>query len=88
MKETIRGKPAGWLTEVSYEVDGIPYEAVVEEYLVGNEAPIYVNPEDPADVVGKQGARIRDLAKPLIAAVGSGLFAIVLLLIALSPKED
>ena len=88
MEETIRGRPAGWLTTITYSVDGNQYEAVVDEYLLGKQATVYVNPVDASQVVGKSGARIQDLGRPIIATVGSGLFAIVLLLIAFSPKED
>jgi hypothetical protein len=88
MQETVRGRPAGWLTTIKYSVNGNQYEAVVDEYLVGKEATVYVNPSDETEVVGKAGARIQDMGRPIIATVGSGLFAIVLLLIAFSPKED
>lgn len=88
MQETIRGRPAGWLTTITYDVGEIQYEAVVDEYLIGKEATVYVNPNDPTDVVGKAGARIQDMVRPIIATVASGLFAVVLLLIAFSPKED
>ncbi len=88
VRKTRRGKLAGWLTTVVYEVNGIQYEAVVDEYLVGDDVTVFVNPENPMDVVGKSGARIQDLGRPIIATVGSGLFAIVLLLIAFSPKDD
>lgn len=88
MQETVRGRPAGWLTTITYSVDQQEYEAVVDEYLVGNAVTVFVNPDDPTDVVGKAGARIQDMGRPIIATVGSGLFALVLLLIAFSPKED
>ncbi len=87
-RETLRGKPAGWLTTIAYEVNGTPYEAVVDDYLVGNNVTVFVNPENPSDVVGKSGARIQDLGRPIIATVGSGLFAVVLLLVAFSPKDN
>ena len=87
-RKTVRGRPSGWLTTITYEVDEIQYEAVVDEYLVGKTATVYVNPSDPTDVVGKPGARIQNLGRPVILTVGSGLFAVVLLLIAFSPKED
>jgi hypothetical protein len=92
MQESInsrgRTRPAGWLTTIEYEVDKVQYEAIVDEYLVGNEATVFVNPENPADVAGKAGARIQDMGRPMVATIGSGLFAIVLLLIAFSPKDD
>lgn len=88
MQESIRGRPAGWLTTITYMVDGNQYQTVVDEYLIGEEATVFVDPEDPTNVVGKAGARIQDMGRPMIATVGSGLFALVLLLIAFSPKED
>ncbi|MEZ6094943.1 MAG: DUF3592 domain-containing protein [Pirellulaceae bacterium] len=87
-QKTIGGRPAGWLTTITYDVDGQTYKADVDEYLVGNQVTVYVNPNDPTEVVGKAGARIQDMGRPIIATVGSGLFGVVLLLIALSPKED
>lgn len=87
-QETIGGRTIGWLTTITYTVDGNQYEAGVDEYLVGKEATVFVNPADPREVVGKAGARIQDMGRPIIATVGSGLFAVVLMLIAFSPKED
>lgn len=88
MQETVTGEPAGWITTISYTVDELQYEADVDEYLVGKEATVFVNPEDPKQVVGKSGARIQDMVYPMAASIGSGLFSIVLLMIRLSPKED
>ncbi|HMP79471.1 MAG TPA: hypothetical protein PKD54_08475 [Pirellulaceae bacterium] len=85
---TRRGQPAGWRTTITYTVDGQGFKAVVDEYLIGKEATVFVNPDDPRQVVGKTGARIQDMGYPLIITIGSGLFAIALLLIAFSPKDD
>jgi hypothetical protein len=73
---------------VNYTVDGVVYLAVVDEYLVGSNQEVFVDPNNPASVVGKQGATIQATAYPLIATVGSGLFAVFLILIAVSPKGD
>lgn len=83
-----RNAGTGWLTEISYIVDGVEYEAIVDEYLIGNEVTVFVNPSDPTEVVGKAGVRIQDMFWPLLVMIASGLFAVVLLLIAFSPKED
>jgi len=88
MRETIDGSPAGWITTISYTIDDTEYETRVDEYLVGKEATVYVNPDDPSDVVGKAGTRIQDMVYPLALSVGSSLFSIVLLMIAFSPQED
>ncbi len=85
---TVRRRIEGWLTTITYSVEGVQYEAVVDEFLDGKTATVYVNPANPAQVVGKAGVRVQDLGRPIIATVGSGLFAVVLLLIAFSPKED
>lgn len=88
VQETSDGQPAGWLTTIAYVVDGTEYYADVDEYLIGDSATVYVNPDDPAEVVGRAGARIQDMGWPIIATFGSGLFAVVLLLIAFSPKDQ
>ena len=91
VQETIRGRPAGYLSFVSYEVTGVEYEAVVDEHLYGDEdgnTKVFIDPDDASQVVGLTGPRMQDMGRPLIATIGSGLFAIVLLLIAFSPKED
>ena len=88
IQETITGQTAGWLTTITYSVDGIEYVADVDEYLIGKDVTVFVNPEDPMDVVGKAGPRMQDMGRPMLATVASGLLAVVLLLIAFSPKED
>ena len=87
-QDSIRGRPAGWLTTIAYQFNGLQYETVVDEYLLGESATVYVDPNGPTMVVGKPGARMQDMGRPLIATVASGLFALVLILIAFSPKED
>ena len=83
-----RHQPLGWKTTVTYTVAGKDYSAIVDEYLVGGNQVVYVDPNDPTSVVGKPGPTIQAMARPLIATAGSGLFAIVLILIAVSPKEE
>lgn len=83
-----RTQPAGWLTTISYTVGGNKYETVVDEYLVGSEATVFVDPNDPTRVVGKSGATVQAMGRPLLATIGSGLFGVLLLLIGLSPKDD
>lgn len=82
------GNIEGWATTVQYRVDDVQYEAVVDEYLVGNTVDVFVDPKDPTSVVGIQGAPIQKMLPPIIVTVGSGLFGIVLLLVAMSPKDD
>lgn len=88
VQETMDGQLAGWATTIAYEIDGARYEAVVDEYLIGNQVTVYVNPQDAREVVATVGARMQDLGRPIVVTVGCGLFAIVLVLIALSPRED
>lgn len=82
------GRPAQLLSRVSYSFEGKKYEAIVDEYLLDQEVTVYVNPDDPSEVVGVAGARMQDVGRPLIFTIASGLFAVVLVLIAYSPKED
>ncbi len=86
--ETLSGRPRGWATTIAYTVDGVDYVSVIDDYLVGGGNDVYVDPTDPARVVGVKGASLKTVGRPLIVVVGSGLFALVLLLIAFSPKED
>ena len=81
-------QPRGWLTTISYSVDGTEYVAKVDEYLLGKSVTVYVNPHNPSEVVGKAGARIQDMFMPIIATAGSGLFLVVLGLMIFSPKDD
>ena len=87
IEKNARGRMQGWATTVSYTVDGVEYVAVVEDYLVGT-TEVYVDPNDPTAVVGVRGASLRDYGRPLLLTVGASLFAVVLTLIALSPKDD
>lgn len=86
--ETLSGRPRGWATTIGYTFDGIDYVAVIDDYLVGGGNDVYVDPADPTRVVGVKGASLKTMGRPLIVVVGSGLFAVVLMLIALSPKEE
>lgn len=88
MYETELGRPDGWATTVRYRVANVDYETVVDEYLIGDDVNIFVDPKDATSVVGKPGARIQSLGAPLIATVGSGLFGLILIMIAIIPKED
>lgn len=80
--------PKRILTTIEYSIDGIEYETTLAEILVGTNVTVYVNPSDPTDVVGEPGFQVQMYGRPLLATIGSGLFAVVLLLIAFSPKED
>lgn len=82
------GRTRGMTTAVMYRIDGVEYECVVDEYLVGKSAEIYVNPENSAEAVGKRGATLQTMFRPIVVTGATGLFAVVLVLIALSPKED
>ena len=85
---TVTGRTKGFVSRVKYLVNGVSYEANVDEYLVGGEAEIFVDPENPRNVVGKQGPTMQAMFRPLIVTGATALFAVVLLLIAFSPKED
>jgi len=87
----IRGRPRGvksWLTAVTYSVDGETYEAVIDDYLAGNEATVFVNPENPQEVVGKTGPKMEDTFYPMVATAFTVCLSVVILLIAFSPKDD
>lgn len=88
VERTANGQTRGLTTVVKYQVDGVEYEAVVDEYLVGKGAEVYVNPSDPSEVVGKRGPTLQMMFRPIVVTGATGLFAIVLALIALSPKDD
>ena len=77
-----------WATRVEYAMNGKVYQGVVFEYLLGEQVIVYVNPDDPTEVVGKTGASGQMTLAPLLITVASGLFGIVLLLVKLSPKDD
>jgi len=84
----MRGGVKAWATTIVYSVDGESYEAVVDEYLVGSDVTVYVNPGDPREVVGKAGATIQGTFYPILATVFTGLLTVVMALIAFSPKDD
>lgn len=87
-QRSIQRGPKRILTTIEYSFDGIEYKTTLAEILVGSRVTVYVNPEAPTDVVGEQGFQVQVYGRPLIATIGSGLFAVVLLLIAFSPKEE
>jgi len=78
----------GWLTTVSYRFNDVEYESVVDEYLSDSNVTIYVNPDNPMAIVATAGVRMQDIARPIIATTGTGLFGLVILLMWFSPKED
>ena len=75
-------------TPVKYQFEGLPYEGVVDDFLVPGEGFVFVNPDEPNQAVGIQGANLQHLMRPLVGTVGSGLFLIVLILIRFSPSDD
>ena len=86
--KSFSGETTSVETRVIYTVKGVEYEAVLDDFLIKGKGTVYVNPSDPTQVVGEQGPQVQRYGRPLIATLGSGLFLIVLGLIALSPKED
>ena len=87
----IRGRRRGvksWLTAIAYSVDGETYDAVIDDYLVGSEAVVFVNPDNPEEVVGKTGPKMEDTFYPLVATAFTVCLSVVILLIAFSPKDD
>ncbi|MEL7496604.1 MAG: DUF3592 domain-containing protein [Planctomycetota bacterium] len=88
MLRTVSGRASGIEVLILYNYEGQDYEAVLDDYVVGTTGTVFVNPADPTQVVGEQGPRVQSYGRPLIATLASGLFAIVLCLIAFSPKED
>ncbi|WP_197443053.1 DUF3592 domain-containing protein [Lignipirellula cremea] len=85
--KSISGKAIGWRTTIQYAYEGQGYQAVLTDYLLG-EIEVYVDPKDPTHVTAHRGPTFDMLARPLLLTIGSGLFAIVLGLIAVSPKEE
>ena len=82
-----RRKFGGFVSTIEYQFDGVDFEAKLPEYKLG-EIEVFVNPFEPTEVVAERGATMVTLARPIIGTVGSGLFAIVLVLICFSPKEE
>ncbi len=80
-----RGTIYGWETTVRYRANGKQYESIVNEFYDKNQVTVYINPDDPTHVVATRGPLIQHMAPPILLTVVSGLFGIVLLLIALSP---
>ena len=79
-------EPYGWETTVVYHVDGVQYKSELDEYLIGDDVVVFVNPQDHTDVVGKAGPAVQNMFYPILATTFSGLLAIVMALIAFSPK--
>ncbi len=77
----------GWDCTVSYSCNGDTYTKVIDRFPFGA-TEVYVDPDHPSSAVGRRGATIQLLFIPLIAVVGSGLFGLVLALIAFSPVDD
>ncbi len=77
----------GWDCTVNYSFNGNAYTKVIDQFPFGA-TEVYVDPDDPTSAVGRRGATIQLLFIPLIAVVGSGLFGLVLALIAFSPVDD
>ena len=84
----LRGRRTAIHTPVIYTYDSIEYEGVVDDFLIAGSGTVYVNPDDPTQVVGKTGPNLQHYGRPMIFTIGSGLFLIVLGLIAFSPKDD
>lgn len=84
----LRGRRTAVYTPVTYMVDGVEYHGMVESFLVPGTGTVYVNPSDPTQVAGEQGPNLQHYGRPMVVAIGSGLFLIVLGLIAFSPKEE
>ncbi len=82
-----RRKFGGFVSTIEYQYDGVDYKSKLPEYKLGK-IEVFVNPLEPTEVVAERGATMVTLARPIIGTVGSGLFAIVLVLIYFSPKED
>lgn len=85
---TVTGKKRGAISKIRYQVEGEEFEATLNDLVYGPKATVYVNPNDPTQVVAKRGVTTKSVARPMILTVASGLFGVVLCLIAFSPKED
>lgn len=83
-----RGRRNAVHTPVVYVYDGVEYQGAVDDFLLQGSGTVYVNPEDPTMVVGNPGPNLQHYGRPLIVTIASGLFLVVLGLIAFSPKED
>ena len=76
-----------WTATVDYSVDGQNFTETMHNLPFGA-TEIYVDPNDPTNVVGERGATLRALFVPVIAVTATALFLIVLLLIKFSPSDD
>lgn len=86
--KNLSGRSKSVRTTVTYMIGGETYTRDVDDFLVGGSGTVYVNPEDPSQVVGERGPNLQHYGRPMIIAITSGIFLIALGLIALSPKED
>lgn len=84
----LRDRQMGLETPVTYKFEGVIYDKVVQEFLVPGKGTVYVNPNDPSQVVGVTGPCLQNFGRPMILTIVSGLLIVVLGLIALSPKDD
>ena len=84
----VRARRKNIHTSVKYLFDGVEYEGWVDDFIVEGSGTVYVNPDDPTEVVGVQGPNLQHYGRPLIFTIVSGLFLIVLGLIAFSPSDD
>lgn len=82
-----RRRFGGFVSTIEYKFDGIDFESKLPEYKLGK-IEVFVNPDEPTEVVAERGATMVTLARPIVGTVGSGLFAVVLVLICFSPKEE
>jgi len=85
---SLKGRANSVHTPVTYEVDGVTYNGVVDDFLVAGSGTVFVDPNDPTRVAGFQGPNLQHYGRPLIVTIVSGLLIVVLGLIAFSPKED
>ena len=76
-----------WTATVDYSFDGKNYTKTIHDLPFGA-TQVYVDPDDPSNVVGERGATVRALFVPIIAISATGLFGFVLILIKLSPSDD
>lgn len=88
LRSVTRRRRTSIKTPVRYVVDGVEYAAEVDDFLMEGSGTVYVNPDDPSQVVGYRGPNLQHYGRPLIMTVASGLFLVVLGLIAFSPKDD
>ncbi|MDB4534665.1 DUF3592 domain-containing protein [Vicingaceae bacterium] len=80
---------AGFYAVVKYQFESKEYTVTLyDEYKPESETTVYVNPDDPSQIVADQGPQFRDMGIPVIVGSVALLFGIALVMIKLSPKED